>query len=278
MIKTLVSLDADLASSIALRYVCQMANIMEMDIKTIHVEEPDSDENPPGTGWVRRTWEKGLLETAEIEISQLVSAERASYPNLGSPKVIVGDREDGILNELKEGHYDLLVEGTLLSFSTSHFNKKIRSKLYKRMPCPFLLVRNLVGIKKVALLVEEETELWPLIPTFSSLFKGAELKFDLLHVIVQKPGLLGLRKSAEKTAAGMLEEDDEILTAAKGMLAESEWFPEATKVIRDVPAKIADFLQDYGLVVSCIMRQTARKSPMLELLSRVPSAVLFCWQ
>lgn len=278
MIKTLVSLNADLASSIALRYACQMAKMIEMDIKTIHVEEADTEGNPPGTGWVRRTWEKGLLGTAEAEISSLISAEKTLCPTLGSPKMMVGDREAEILRELEEGSYHLLVEGILLSFDASHFENRIRSKLYKKMPCPLLLVRNLVGLGRIALLVEDHTDLWTLVSTFTQLFEASTVEYDLLRVILQKPGRLSFKKNGQDTSEPVSEETDEILTSANNMLAEAGRPPLEVKMRRDIPARIADSLQDYGLVVTCMPRQIARKSPMLEVLSRVPSAVLLCWQ
>ena len=278
MIKTLVSLNADLASSIALRYTCQLANIIEMDIKTIHVEEADTEGNPPGTGWVRKTWEKGLLGTAEAEISQLINAERASCPSLGSPKMMVGDPEAEILRELENESYNVLVEGILLSFDASHFEGRMRSKLYKKMPCPLLLVKNLVELKRIALLIEDHTDLRTLIPTFSKLFERATLEYDILRVILQKPGRLSFTKDAQDAPEPVFEEADELLTNANNMLAEASRSPLEVKTLRDVPAKIADSLQDYALVVSCVPRQMAKKSPMLELLSKVPSAVLLCWQ
>ncbi len=278
MIKTLVSLNADLASSIALRYTCRLADIIGMDIKMIHVEEADAEGNPPGTGWVRRTWEKGLLESAVAEISQLINAERSSCPALTLPKMMVGDPQVEILRELEDGAYNLLVEGILLTFDASYFENRMRSKLYQKMLCPLLLVKNLVGLKRIALLVEDHTELWNLIPTFSQIFNEGTLAYDLLHVILQKPGRLSFKKHAGDAADLAPGGSDEILIKAKNMLWEAGLPPEEVKTIRDIPTKIADSLEEYSMVVSCMSRQVPRRSPMVELLSRVPSALLLCWQ
>ena len=43
MLRMLVYLDADLASSIALRYACQLAQLIDMRLHSVHVEEPDHD-------------------------------------------------------------------------------------------------------------------------------------------------------------------------------------------------------------------------------------------
>jgi hypothetical protein len=278
MIKTLVFLNADLASSIALRYACQMAKTFEMDIKSMHVEEADAEGNPPGTGWVRRTWEKGLLGTAETEISRLINAERTSCPTLGSPKMVVGDREAEILRELEEGSYQLLVEGILLSFDASSFENRLRSKLYKKMPCPLLLVKNLVGLSKIALLLEDYTDPRILFSTFFELAGSSTLHFDMFRVIHQKPGRLSFKKKAPESSNSALGRTDEFLAKANNVLEETGRHPLTVKTVRDTPAGIAETLQDYGLVVTGIPRQMAKNSPMLEVLSRVPSAVLLCWQ
>ena len=278
MIKALVSLNADLASSIALRYVCQMASMVEMNIKTIHVEEAAAEGNPPGTGWVRRTWEKGLLGTAEVEMLRIINAERKTCSTLGSPKMVVGDRDTWVLRELAEESYDFLVRGMLLVYNASHFEARMRSKLYKKMPCPLLLVKNLVSLHKIALLIEEHTDLSVLVPTFLKLFGGAAVEYDLFHITLQKPGRLSAMKDDRDTERPFSGMSDEILTHATDMLVKAGGSPRETKTLKDVPAGIADSLQDYSLVVSCISRQMFRKGPLLEVLSRVPSAVLLCWQ
>jgi len=105
MLRTLVYLDADLASSIALRYACQLTRVVDMKLHTFHVEEPDHDGHAPGTGWVRRTWESMVLKTGEFEIAQLIKAEKASCPKLDTPKMLIGDRENEILREEFEFTY-----------------------------------------------------------------------------------------------------------------------------------------------------------------------------
>ena len=69
LINTLISLNADLASSIALRYSCRLMELTQMRVQPIHVEEVDKEGYPPGSGWVRSTWERGLQQTAQEEIS-----------------------------------------------------------------------------------------------------------------------------------------------------------------------------------------------------------------
>ena len=125
MLRTLVYLNADLASSIALRYTCQLAQVVDMKLHSIHVEEPDQGTHAPGTGWVRRTWESALLKAGELEIAQLINAEKSSCPMLSAPKMLIGDRENEILSEIQSESYDLFVEGELYSFNAKKLYDKI---------------------------------------------------------------------------------------------------------------------------------------------------------
>jgi hypothetical protein len=267
MIKTLVSVDADLPSSIALRYACHLANLVGMELQTIHVEEADDEGYSPGTGWVRRTWEQGLLETAEGEIAQLIRAERHSCPSLVPPKILVGDREGQVLHELDRGAYDLFIEGVLYSFSSSNFYKKIHSRLFRQAPCPVMLVSNLVDLKRAVLLLEESVDFHRVISTFVRLFGKAEIKLDLLYCQLQAPHEPIPEKGQDSEAT---------LQKAKEMLADHGLEASESRVVDGPPKKIGESLRDYGLVASAIEGHTSKKSPFLELLSDVQSAVLLC--
>jgi hypothetical protein len=276
MIKALVSINADLASSIALRYACQLANLTGMHLQTIHVVEPEQEGNSPGTGWVRRTWEKGLLETAQGEISRLLNAERASFPALGVPRMCVGVREDEILRELEEESYDLYVEGVLYSFDSSHFHKKLRSRLLREAPSSILLVKNLLSLKKVALLLEDEVAMRSLISTFLKIIDGAEMEIDLLRYKFQSGGRINFEGNSEARAPSRPEGTDNLLSSAEAILSAEERTVRASLVLRDTPFKIGEYLEDYSLVVSFLPRQKAMKGPLVDLLARVPSAILLC--
>jgi hypothetical protein len=278
MIRALILVDNRLASSIALRYACRLANQTDMDLQTIYIEESEQEERPPGTGWVKRTWEKGLLVSAGAEISQLIDEEKATCPTLRKPKMLVGRREMEILRELDEGSFDLFIEGVLYTFNPAHFRAKFQTRLYGEVPCPILMVKNLVDLKKGVILLEDNTDLWSLIPSLFKTLEGTDLKFDLLHVKLTKPGRLSFREGERALESVDAGETDERIASARKMLAEAGWSPQGTKVLRGVPTEIADCLEDYGLVVACLPRQTHGKNATLELLSRVPSAVLVCWQ
>lgn len=274
MISTLVSLNADLASSIAFRYACRLAEMIDMRLQTIHVEEVEREGYPPGSGWVRHTWEEGLLSTAGEEISQLINAEKGSSPPLDAPIIRIGDRDDELLQEIKGRGYDLFLEGVLSSFDAQLFHKRMRSKLYKYAPCPIILVKNLVTPDRVALLLDDLKEVGSLVSAFAKIFDKAKAAVDLVYFSIKKSGQAELKTRLSEAAPPGLENAGPVIGEAKARLADHGWTPEESWVIRDLPQKIGAKLEDYGLVGTCVPRHPNRKNPVLELLSRVPSATL----
>jgi nucleotide-binding universal stress UspA family protein len=269
MLRTLVYLDADLASSIALRYTCQLTQLVDMKLHSVHVEEPDQDGHAPGTGWVRRTWESTMLKTGEFEIAQLINAEKSSCPKLGAPKMLVGDRESEVLREIQRESYDLFVEGSLQSFSAKKLYDKIHSRLYRLIPCPVLIVKNLVDIEKISLVARSEIESKKLVSMFLKMFKGAKIQLDLIYCEFKDPGQLSVE--AKKETIGTLSDAEE-------MLAENQWPAENCLTIQGAPEEIGDALRDYGLVVSPLHHTISKKSNWFQLLSYIPSPILICWQ
>ena len=269
MLRTLVYLDADLASSIALRYTCQLAQLLNMKLQSVHVEEPDHDGHAPGTGWVRRTWENTMLKTGEFEIAQLIKAETSSCPKLVAPKMLVGDRENEILREIQRESYDLFVEGLLHSFTTKKLFDKINSRLYKHLPCPVIIVKNLVNIEKIALIVRSEIESKRLVSLFLNIFKSAKFKLDLIFCEFQEPGQLSFNANTENNGT---------LSDVEKMLVDNQWAPENCLTIQGAPEEIGDALRDYGLLACPLHHTISKKSNWFHLLSHIPSPILICWQ
>lgn len=267
MLKTLVSLNADLASSLALRYACQMAHRIGMDLQTIHVEEPGAEGHPPGTGWVRRTWEKALLKAGQEEISQLMQAERCSCPPLAAPKMIVGDREEEILNELEKEPYDLFVEGALCSFASAGFYSKLRSRLYRQVSCPVILVKNLTDLKTAALIKEEGANASREIDAFLKIFEKADMEVDLICC------RFGLDTDFR---AGEEKDPERFFSAETKLLKEAGLSPRACRVLQGAPEQMGEFFKDYGIVATSLDRGSHRRGHLTELLSHVPTPILFC--
>jgi hypothetical protein len=267
MLTTLVALDADLASSIALRYACQMANIVETALQTIHVEDAEAGGHSPGTGWVRRTWEKALLRSGEEEIAQLVQAERASCPRLPATKMVLGDRDEEILRELEREPYDLFVEGMLYTYSSANFYKKIRSALYRKAPCPVILVKNLLNLSRIVLVLDSAMDRSSAVRTFLKIFKDAAIDLDLLYFKFQNDGGTTRPEDADS---------DAVLSHAGKLLADGGRSPKSSRVIEGTPERLDELFKDYGLAVSSMDHVTNKKSPLGDLLYRIPSPLLLC--
>ncbi|MCD6560953.1 MAG: universal stress protein [Deltaproteobacteria bacterium] len=276
MIKALVSLNMDLASSIALRYSCRLAEIIGMKLHTMHVEEVDKEGYSPGTGWVRSTWEKGLLQTSQEEILQLINTEKSSCPSLDAPIIRIGEREEELLHEIDDGSYDLFIEGVLHSFNAVNFYKKIQSKLYRYASCPIIIVKNLVDLNSIALLLGDDTDVRPLITSILKIFTKSELTVDLIHYTFQKFKGSVFREKVDDSKTPGRENGDKVLGKAEMMLSEMGCYPKDSWVIQDSPKKIADFLGGYGLVAAYIPSHSGMKNRLIELLSQVPSATLLC--
>jgi hypothetical protein len=267
MLTTLVALDTDLASSIALRYACQMAKIVKMALQTIHVEDADAERHSPGTGWVRRTWEKALLKTGEEEIAQLIQAERSSCPRLPATKMVLGDRDEEILRELEREPYDLFIEGMLYTYSSTNFYKKIRSRLYRNASCPVILVKNLLDLNRIVLVLDPTVDPSSVVRTFLKIFKDAAIDLDLLYFRFQDDD--GTTRQEDTNS-------DAVLSHAGKLLADGGRSPKSSRVIQGTPERPDELFKDYGLAVSSMHHVKHKKSPLGDLLYRIPSPLLLC--
>jgi len=275
MINTLISLNADLASSIAIRYSCRLMELIDMRLQGIHVEEVEKEGYPPGSGWVRGTWEKGLLNSARDEISQLINAEKSNCPPLSTSIMRIGDRDEELLLEIRQESYDLLLEGVLNSFDAQLFNKKVRSKLYRSAPCPIILVKNLADPGRVVLLMEDLKDVKPLLSAFLKLFDKTKLTVDLVCFTAKKHNQEEFKKKVTESTAAGLGDAGQVLIEAKALLAEHGWSPRASWIIQDQPQKTGEMLgEEYGLVGARIPRNAGRRRLVMDLLGRVPSATL----
>jgi len=268
MIKALLSLDENLASSIALRYACHQANLIPaMQLQAIHVEEPDNNKkHSAGSGWVRRTWEKGLEAAGADEVHRLLKTENVSCPFIGPPKVFVGDRHNEILEELVVGGYDIYMEGDLNTSVVGNFNNLISSNLYRKSPCPVMIVKNLVTSNRVGLLCGDGVDHRKLITGFLRVFKESGLEIDLLYYKFQE---------SDEVIFQDKEEAGSILTAAEKTLEAAGMHARRSQVISGSPERVGDYLRNYFLVASTF---PSRKGPRLELLAHVLAPVFLCRQ
>jgi len=264
MIRGLIYLDENLASSIALRYASQLTEMIQLQLQTIHVEEPDRKQHSAGSGWVRRTWERGLQDSGLQMVQRLLNTEKVHCTFTGPPKVLVGDREDEILDELRIGGYDLFLEGNLNTADEADFHDLISSRLYRRMNCPVMIVKNMLVTEKALVLCGDGVDHRRLIPQFLKIVDGARFDLELLFYKYQEnEEPLFLEKSA---AGGFLEE-------AEALLKDNGWAPSRSRVLTGTPEQVGDYLRNYGLVASTF---PARKSPRMETLAHAPATVLLC--
>lgn len=268
MIKTLLSLDENLASSIALRYACQQANILPaMKLQAIHVEEPDNNKKHSiGSGWVRRTWEKGLEAAGIDEVNRLLKTENVNCPFVGPPKVFVGERQGEILEELVIGGYDMYMEGDLNTTVVADFNDLITSDLYRKSPCPVMIVKNLITSNCVGLLCGDDVDHHKLIENYLKVYKGSDLDIELLYYKFQEQDTVIFQDKEE--AGSILTEAAKVLEAA-GMQA------KRIQVLSGSPERVGDYLRNYFLIASTF---PSRKGPRLELLAHVLAPVFLCRQ
>jgi len=268
MINILISVNSDLASSIAIRYAGQLAQFMEVALQPIHVKEPEQKGNLFGTGWVRHTWEHALADRAEEEISLLIRTEKPYCPALAAPRVVVGERESEILKELQTGSYDLLMGGMLASFDDGEFRKLVSSRLYQNMPCPIIVVKNLVGVSKVALLTHKDMDPSVLVEQFFSVFKESNLVLDVVHCVPEK-GKGGI-------SIDDLDPQEKHPRKVIDALQKLNWKPQQAETVSGRPKEIADYLSKYGLVACAIRDGLDRKNPIYTILAHAPSPIFLC--
>lgn len=268
MINILVSVSVDLASSIAIRYAGQLGKLIEIALQPIHIKEPEQKGNLFGTGWVRHTWEHALAEKGQEEISLLIKTEKPYCPALAAPRVVVGERENEILRELQTGSYDLFMEGFLTSFDEGDFKRLVGSKLYQNVPCPIIVVKNLVPLDRIVLLTYNGVDPSRLVEQISGIFREAKLPVDVIHCVPEK----GRDKIQVREQGNQEKELENVVDALKAR----NWESEKSEVITGRPRDIAEYLSKYGLVACVIRDGLDRKSPVYTVLAHTPSPIFIC--
>ena len=263
MLKALVPVEMTLASNVALRFLCRKAEALGIAVQPIHIEEPDNKSHSSQTGWIRKSWESGLRQAGLEEVQRILKSEKLDCFVMPNPIIRVGDREDNILEELRIGGYDLFVEGEVSNFNAGEFRKRLRSKLYRQMPCPVLIVRNMVQSDRVALVVDEKTDVERLVDSFIRYFDGSGVDFDLCSYAMDD--------------LGSDPHPEELLAEAKALLEQRGFIPAKAFSLLSGSGPAAQVLHDYGLIVANVDRKANRKSATTEVLGLVTSPLLLCW-
>ena len=261
MIKTLVSIDPDLASSIALRYACQLATITDVDIQTIHIHGPSSTGLAMGSGWARRTWEKEMVAEGKKEISSLLVAESSCSRALKEPLVKPGDHDTEILKELEQGRYDLYVEGGPAPFTPKTLARRLESRVYQHASCPVLQVPNLLPLSDALCIIRDDPGCRCAFKSLQRLFPGGRLQVDI--------SLSSLRQTGD---AALQEE------GVRRVASEFGWTIRSTREFHGSTEALVDEMIGYGLIVVAMDRPIKSRGPLVELLGELSLPTLYCWK
>jgi len=111
VIKTVVSIELDLAASRAIRFASQLNYFVPMEILPVYVKALPPRDLSIGSGWVRRHWEQELVQEGKAEIIEMISSEWEFSPTLKEPLVAYGDRERELLKIMEADGFDVFVDG-----------------------------------------------------------------------------------------------------------------------------------------------------------------------
>ncbi len=265
MIKTLVSIEVDLASSLAVRFACQLGGLMEIEIHPVYVKESPPLESAMGAGWASRTWEREMIEQGKEEISELISAEKDFCPVLGEPRVIYGDREAELLKITHLENFDLYVEGVHFPWTPGDLYKRIHSKLYQKLPATPVLVRTLRKINHVLLLCLDAAGTEALCALFQKIWKNCLVPLTLAYPTADTAQTQSeaLRQAVEN-ARRILEESGCAVHVQDG-------FPVRPEL------DAAEALKDHGLVAMALERNVKKDTPELAWLNLVKTSSLLAF-
>ncbi len=262
MLKTLLYINEDLASSIALRYTDYLNKFVKLSLFVTHVEEPD-DKDKVGTGWVRRTWEDGVTSSGGRLIDRMLRTENIDCHLAGRPKVFVGDREREIVYELRSGSYKLFIQGYLNTSDSDGFFELVSSPLCTDAPCPVLVVKNLTISKKCVLLCGDSVDPGILVEKSMAVLGDSAFSFDIIFYKFREHENLQVLDRAE---GGSTLNDVETLLADAGHNADK------TTVLAGTPEQVGDYLKEYALVVSTL---PTRKCMRMHVLANSLASVMF---
>ncbi len=261
MLKTLLYINEDLASSIALRYVDYLNRFIPLSLYVTHVEDVDEKEQA-GTGWVRRTWEDGVESSGKRLVDRMLKTENISCPLAGRPKVFIGERANELNYELRSGNYKLYIEGYLNTADPDDFFQLISSPLYSKCPCPVLVVKNLTISKKCALLCADSVDPETLVNGTMDVLGESKFGYDIVFFKYRDSDQMQILDRSE--AGSVLQETESLLQAA-GKKADN------VTVLLGTPEQVGDYLKEYALVAS---PRPKRESMRMQVLANSLATVM----
>ena len=113
------------------------------------MKEPPPEVPTIGTGWVRHTWEREVLEMGKEEIQEMLAGETESCPQLRAPRVLYGERQYELLKIMEHEPFDLYVEGAPYPFTPANIQPRLSARFYQRVGTPLIWLRILKRINQV---------------------------------------------------------------------------------------------------------------------------------
>jgi hypothetical protein len=258
----LMALQTDLASSIAVRYACRLEKIVRFKMQAIHIPDMDEDKHSPGSGWVHQTWENAIVQKAREDITRLIQRERFNY-NSWEPKIVAGERDRVILEELRHKKYDFFIEGLLHSFESDRFFQKLDSDLYRNLPCPGLMIKNLVALDRGIQIVGTPDTISFVLSCFLKLWNTMVTRVDIL--------ICHFEPSTEKRA--LFENDSDLVSDIEERFLKYGKKPASIKTVKGSSEKLISFVRDHALLVSPLPTSS---SYIAQMLAMSPCPILFC--
>jgi hypothetical protein len=262
VIKTLVSIEVDLTSSLALRFACQLGSFMNMDIQPVYVKESSPHESVMGAGWASRTWEKEMVQQGKAEISDFIDAEKDFCPLLRQPLVIYGDREAELFKLSQTEKFDLYLEGVHFPWTINEIYKRLHTKIYQRIASPMVLVRTFRKVNQVQLLCLDVPGTRTLTEVFQRIWKNCQIPLLLSHASGESNdnGDYQLREAVEHSREALLESGCTV---------------SVTDKLASIPTDEAgETLKDQGLVAIAMERGVRKECTELQWLSMVRTSAL----
>lgn len=266
MIKTLVSIEVDLASSLAIRLACQLGAQMNMEIQPVYIKESPPHESVWGAGWASRTWEKEMVEQGRAEISDLLTPEQDYCTVLEQPRVMYGDKEGELLKLVQAEHFDIFIEGARFAWTLNDLYKRLHSRLYQKIPSPVILVRAFRKVNQVQLLCFDAQGVETLTNVVQSIWEGCPVPLVLNYPAddMDGTGAHELRDSVDR-ARGLLEETGCTVTVQDTLS-------------RNPEVHAAETLKDCGLVAIAMERSPKKDCLELQWLSEVKTSSLLAFR
>jgi len=259
MVKTLVAIEVDLASSFAIRYACRLGHLIQMEIHPIYVKFPSPEAPMTGVGWARHTWEREVVESGQAEIQDMLASERESCPVLQEPRVIYGDREIELLNDVEKEPFDLYIEGAPYPFNQATIYRRLHARFYQRLACPLIWLRSVRKINRVTAWCVDPMGTRALVEALTHLFAGSPLPVQLTCP-KNGQGSHDMQAVTQKAVADLEAQGCQASLGETGAPGSSGPRPELVK--------------DAGLLALALERGVRKDAPELQWLTQVTAPLL----